>query len=105
MSLRYQKRINLGKGVGLNVSQAGVSGSLRTKSGSIGTRGFSIKTGIPGLNYRGSWARGSTGAIIFLVFIGVTGVGLIVYNVVRLIIYLIAALYEYLRNLLARQQA
>lgn len=53
MGFRYQKRVKLGKGVGLNVSKSGVSPSLRTKYGSIGSKGFSIRTGIPGLSYRG----------------------------------------------------
>ncbi len=61
MGIRYQKRIKLGKGVGLNVSKSGVSPSLRTKYGSIGPKGFSIRTGIPGLSYRGGKNNNETG--------------------------------------------
>lgn len=52
MSVRYQRRINLGGGLGLNLSKSGVSVSQRTPFGSIGTSGYSVKSGIPGLSYR-----------------------------------------------------
>jgi hypothetical protein len=52
MGFKFQKRINLGKGVGLNVSKAGVTTGVRTRYGSISPKGFSIRTGIPGLTYR-----------------------------------------------------
>lgn len=52
MSLRYQRRINLGRGLGINLSKSGVSMSKRTPFGSIGTSGYSIKSGIPGLFFR-----------------------------------------------------
>ncbi|MBL6446095.1 DUF4236 domain-containing protein [Fulvivirga sp. 29W222] len=47
MSFRYQRRVNLGKGSHLNFSKTGVSYSKRTKFGTVGSRGFSIRTGIP----------------------------------------------------------
>ena len=49
MSFRFQKRIKLGKGLGLNLSKKGVSASYRTKRGTVGSKGYSIRTGIPGL--------------------------------------------------------
>lgn len=52
MSFRFQKRINLGKGLGLNISKTGISPSLRTKGVTISTKGFSIRTGVPGVTYR-----------------------------------------------------
>lgn len=52
MSFRIQKRINLGKGIGLNVSKSGITPSIRTKSGSLSTKGYSVKTGISGISYR-----------------------------------------------------
>jgi hypothetical protein len=69
MGFRFQKRIDLGKGIGLNVSKSGVRPSMRTKGGTIGTKGFSIKTGIPGVNYRKSY----TGCLVtlFLIFMPV----------------------------------
>lgn len=87
MALRYQKRINLGKGVGLNVSKSGISTSVRTKAGSIGTRGFSLKTGIPGLSYRGNF--GKNALPIMLTYFAIMAVLLIGYNLFRLIFFLI----------------
>jgi len=57
MGLRFYKRI--GGAAGFNISKSGVSASIRTSMGSIGTRGYSIRTGIPGLYFRGSWRTGS----------------------------------------------
>lgn len=88
MALRYQKRINLGKGVGLNVSKSGISTSIRTKAGSIGTRGFSLKIGIPGLSYRGSF--GKSALPIMLTYFVIMAVLLIGYNLLRLILFLLA---------------
>ena len=52
MCFRFQKRINLGKGLGLNVSKSGISPSLRTKRGNISTKGYSVRTGVSGVTYR-----------------------------------------------------
>lgn len=98
MGFRYQKRINLGKGVGLNVSQSGISSSYRTKHGSIGTRGFSIKTGIPGLSYRANWAKGKNGFIIVLVIMASVFIYLVIYNVVAFIFYLLSGMYQFIRR-------
>ena len=57
MGLRYQKRVNFGKGAGLNISKSGIGSSYRTKYGTIGTKGFSVRTGIPGLTFRGGWSN------------------------------------------------
>lgn len=89
MPLRYQKRINLGKGLGINVSSSGISSSYRTKLGSIGSRGFSIKTGIPGLSFRNTWGKGSTGFVIALVYIAVIFFVLVSYNLIRLVFFLV----------------
>ncbi len=93
MSFRYQKRVNLGKGVGLNLSRRGVSASARTKFGSVGTRGFSIRTGIPGLSYRSSWGKSKEGVVILLA-LGLVYVGaVVVYNVALFLIYLVKLIY------------
>ncbi len=52
MGLRFSKRVNLGKGLGFNISKSGITPSLRTKSGSVSSKGFSVKTGVPGLTYQ-----------------------------------------------------
>jgi len=52
MSFRFFKRINLIGGLGVNVSKSGPSLSVRTPLGTIGQKGISIRTGIPGLTLR-----------------------------------------------------
>ena len=75
MGFRYQRRVRLRSGLGLNFSKSGITPSYRTRGGSIGTRGFSLRSGIPGLSYRGSWGRGGSGAAIgLLVVLAVVGV-------------------------------
>lgn len=53
MGIRIQKRIKLGKGFGINLSKRGASISYRGKRGSIGSKGYSIKTPIKGVSFRG----------------------------------------------------
>ncbi len=76
MGFRFQKQIKLGKGLGLNISKSGISSSFRTKRGTIGSKGFSIRTDIPGLTYRKTFSKsskgGCTGILILIVSIGVT---------------------------------
>lgn len=74
MSFRIQKRIKLGKGLGINVSKSGFRPSYRTKRGSVNSKGFSIRTGIPGITYRESFSKSSKGgcAGILLIFIIIT---------------------------------
>lgn len=57
MSYRYQKRIKLFGGFGLNLSKSGMSWSVRGVGGSIGSKGYSIKTGIKGLTYRSAFKK------------------------------------------------
>lgn len=70
MGFRYQKRIKLGKGLGLNISKSGISPSYRSKSGSVGSKGYSVRTGTPGLTFRKSFSKsrksGCLGMIIAL---------------------------------------
>lgn len=94
MPLNYRKRINLGGGAGLNVSRSGISTSVRTKHGSIGSRGFSLRTGIPGLSFRSSFgrAKGNEAIFILLAFLvlGAFVIGaLVVWNLVRLILWVV----------------
>jgi uncharacterized membrane protein len=98
VSFRYQKRINLGKGAGLNVSQSGISASYRTKMGSIGTKGFSIKTGIPGLTYRGSFGRSKNAGLILLIYIVIVFVVLVIYNLLAFLGYVASLAFAAARN-------
>ncbi|MEE4001517.1 DUF4236 domain-containing protein [Tenacibaculum sp. FZY0031] len=52
MGFQFYRRIKLGKGFGLNISKSGISPSLRTKIGAVSSKGYSIRTGIKGLQYR-----------------------------------------------------
>ncbi|OOV18629.1 DUF4236 domain-containing protein [Flavobacterium sp. LM4] len=71
MGFRFQKRIRLGGGLGLNISKSGISPSLRTKMGTFSKNGYSNKTGIPGLRYQSSGCLvifAFTGLLTFLIF-------------------------------------
>lgn len=91
MSLRYQKRVNLGNGLGLNLSKTGFSSSYRSKYGSIGSRGYSIRTGIPGLSFRSYFGKSKKpeeqliGLIVIALLISFVFAVLIVWNILRLL--------------------
>ena len=71
MGFRFQRRINLGKGAGLNLSKSGVSTSVRTRYGTIGSKGFSVRTGVSGLTYRSRYRKGSDAGLIVLLMLAV----------------------------------
>lgn len=95
MGFRFYQRIPLSRGTGINVSGSGFSVSHRGKHGSIGTKGFSIRTGVPGLSFKQSWPRFGKGGgletlltlLLFAVFIYLT------YN---LILLAVLAIYNVL---------
>lgn len=67
MGLRYQKKINLGKGLGINISKSGISPSYRTKRGTLSSKGYSIRSGIPGMTYRKSFSKSKkSGCMLFI---------------------------------------
>jgi len=79
MGFRFHKRINLGNGHGINLSRSGPSYSKRTAWGSVGNRGFSVRTGIPGLRFYQPWGSkrrgkkaGNEMLIAFLIIILIT---------------------------------
>lgn len=68
MGFRFQKRINFGKGFGLNISKSGINPSIRTKSGSLSTKGYSVRTGISGISYRKNFTNSkNSGCILFFI--------------------------------------
>ncbi|WP_353780113.1 DUF4236 domain-containing protein [Winogradskyella sp. 3972H.M.0a.05] len=70
MSFRFQKRIKFGKNFGINISKSGITPSYRSKRGSLSSKGYSIRTGIPGLTYRKSFSKGRKGGcMLVLLFI------------------------------------
>jgi hypothetical protein len=94
MGFRYHKRVGNSKGWGLNISGSGLSNSYSSKYGSFGSKGFSIRSGIPGLTFRSGWGGGKnkgTGALIvlaimgtlFMVYISVV----VLYNLTRFLIW------------------
>lgn len=95
MGFRYHKRINLGDGVGINVSKSGVSTSVRTKYGTIGSKGFSIRTGIPGLTWRSGFGGKNTFPIMLVIMLVVGGL-LVAYNLIRFAIYLIGLTWGFI---------
>jgi hypothetical protein len=67
MGFRFQKRINFGRGIGLNISKSGINPSIRTKSGSLSTKGYSIRTGISGVSYRKNFSNSkNSGCVLFI---------------------------------------
>lgn len=99
MGLRYQKRIPLGKGLGVNLSGSGASVSMRTRYGSFGPRGFTLRTGIPGLTYRSGGTRGKGGGgfavlLMLLAALTVGVVAMIAWNVLRFLFWAVVELVK-----------
>lgn len=80
MGFRFQKRIKLGKGFGLNISKYSVTPSYRNKRGSLSSKGYSVRTGIPGISYRKTFSKSSKGGClgVLLVFFSFTLIRLII---------------------------
>ncbi len=64
MSFRFNKRVKLGKNLGVNISKSGITPNYKTKLGRISTKGYSIRTGIPGLSYRKNFSNAKKGGCI-----------------------------------------
>jgi hypothetical protein len=115
MSVRYQRRISLGKGLGVNLSKSGMSLSKRTPFGSIGTSGYSIRTGIPGLFFRKYKPRGrkSSGmkeiAIIIAVVMAIAAVSAFLFYVLKAVVLMTihysVLFFKWARQLIANQKA
>jgi hypothetical protein len=72
MGFRFQKRVKLGGGFGLNISNSGISPSLRTRRGTISSRGVSIKTGLSGVNYQNNFSNTKkSGCMLLFAFSGI----------------------------------
>lgn len=88
MGLRYQRRIGGNRGLGFNLSNSGVSTSYRTKYGTVSSRGFSIRTGIPGLTFRSGFGKGKDKGATALIILGIIIAGFVLY-------YSIVILYNF----------
>lgn len=99
MGFRFSRRVNLGGGVGLNLSKSGVSPSYRSKFGSIGPRGFTVRTGIPGLSYRAGKGRGGDAALIaLLVSLSIAAIviaAVVAWNILRFGFWAIVETYHF----------
>lgn len=92
MGFRFQRRINLSGGWGLNAGKSGGSLSYRTGGGSVGTKGFSIRTGIPGLSFRQNWGKGSGAVGLAVVFVMAAVAAVVV--VTRVIIFVAPIVWQ-----------
>ncbi|WP_367892736.1 DUF4236 domain-containing protein [Flavivirga aquimarina] len=73
MGFRFNKRIKLGKGLGINVSKSGIRPSYKNKGGSVNSKGYSIRTGIPGLTYRNTFSKAkNSGCLLIVIFFTLT---------------------------------
>jgi len=77
MGFRFQKRIKIGKGLGINISKSGITPSYRNKRGAINKKGYSVRTGIPGLTYRKSFNKTKNNGCILFLFIPLVVFGII----------------------------
>ncbi len=68
MAFRFNKRIKLGKGLGINLSKSGITPSHRNKKGSLSSKGYSVRTGIPGLSYRKTFSQTKNSGCLVALF-------------------------------------
>ncbi len=69
MAFRFHKRVKFGKGLGINISKSGITPSYRGKRGSLSSKGYSIKTGIPGITYRKTFSKAKNSGCLMIVFL------------------------------------
>lgn len=70
MGFRFQKRIKLGKGFGVNLSKTGVTPSYRNKKGSVSSKGYSFRAGISGLTFRKTFSKAkNSGCLLVFSFL------------------------------------
>jgi hypothetical protein len=69
MGFRFQKRVKLGGGLGLNISRSGISPSLRTKAGTLSAKGVSVRTGVKGVSYNKTFKRTNNTGCLVVIFL------------------------------------
>ena len=117
MGFVIQRRVNFKDGLGLNISKSGISASIRTKYGTFGSKGFSIRSGIPGFSWRTRYSKKDSGlsVIAFLIiwiffstlfFILELCISFVISTlfillpiIYRVILWLTQVMYDYLRYL------
>jgi hypothetical protein len=84
MPIRFNKRVKITKGLGVNISKSGISPSVRTKSGSLSSKGYSVRTGIPGLTYRKTFSKAKNSGCMVTMLITLTIIILFIENIVEI---------------------
>ncbi|MBU2998152.1 DUF4236 domain-containing protein [Cellulophaga baltica] len=67
MSFRFNKRVKIAKGLGININKSGITPTVRTIKGSVSSKGYSIRTGIPGLTYRKTFSKAKNSGCLVIV--------------------------------------
>jgi len=83
MAFRFNKRIKLGKGIGVNISKSGITPSYKNKRGSLSSKGYSVRTGIPGLTYRKTFSKAKNSGCLFTLVVLIS----IVFLLARVSVY------------------
>lgn len=83
MAFRFNKRIKLGKGLGINVSKSGITPSYRTKRGSLSSKGYSVRTGIPGLSYRKTFSKPKNSGCLGTALVLLSATALVIQEVLK----------------------
>lgn len=99
MGLRFYKRVKINDNIGLNLSKTGVSASLKSRFGSIGPKGFTLKTGIPGLSLKSSFknanGKGLANLIIFILIVGLLVLVLtIIWNLLLALYWMVVEIFH-----------
>ncbi len=106
MGFRFYRRVNLGGGLGINLSKSGITPSVRSRFGSIGPRGFSVRTGIPGLSYRGGHGKAGAALLLMLAIFAISIVAVVAWNILRFLCWAGVEIYHFgLRQWLTYQSA
>jgi len=72
MAFKYNKRIKFFKGFGVHISKSGITPSYRGKRGSLSSRGYSIRTGIPGITYRKTFSKTKNGGCLLVLLFSIS---------------------------------
>ncbi|SDE46755.1 DUF4236 domain-containing protein [Cellulophaga baltica] len=83
MAFRFNKRVKLSKGLGINISKSGITPSVRTKRGSVSSKGYSIRTGIPGLTYLKTFSKAKNSGCMVTMLITLTIIILFIENIIE----------------------
>jgi fatty acid desaturase len=117
MGFRFSRRVGGNNGLGFNISKSGVSPSYRTRFGSIGGKGFSVRSGFPGLSFFQTWGgggrrkKGNEALILFFMILAVFiayWLLVLAFQIIKLVFYTIVFFVQvtinFFRNRRLRKQ-